>query len=135
VNAACRALAASLVAAALLPLLFLALDSAGEWADISVDDLLFAYMLAAPVGLGTALLLAWPAYRLSPARWTGEGRLLFTIVICIIGPVLIFFPTAGEFPWKAGLAGGASGIIWILTVRFLERRSPGTSLNRSKPSG
>ncbi len=128
-------LVAALAAAALVPLLFLALDQFGEWQSIGGDDLVFAYSLAGPFALAVCILLAWPAYRFAPRASSAAGRLLFTTAICLIGPVLILYPLVGEFPWKGGLAGGASAIIFVLTFRFADRRSAGPDLDRSSPSG
>lgn len=125
---------AALGATVIVPLLFLGFDSFGEWGAIDGDDLVFVYMLAAPLAFATSFLLAWPAYRMTRQR--GETwRLLFVTAICLIGPVLILYPLVGEFPWKGGLAGGASAIVFVLTFRLLDRRSADSALDRSTLRG
>lgn len=119
------AVAAALFAALALPLLFILAESAAQWAPIATDDFEFAYTLGAPFALAVALAVAWPAFAFLPNAWPPGRKVLVGVAICFAVPVIAIWPSAGEFPWKGGLAGSATFLLWSAAYRFIRRLMAG----------
>lgn len=128
------ALVAALFTALILPLLFIGAEAAVQSAPIVAEDFPFAYSQVAPFALIVALTIAWPCYGLLPERWSPGRRLLAASLACLAVPVAAFLPLADDFPWKAGLAGVATLLVWIWVYRLAARLVPDVSI-RSEPSG
>jgi len=135
VTEALKALVAAVIAALVLPLMFIAAESLLQWAPIVADDFGFAYSLVAPFALVTALAIAWPSYRLQPDRLPLPRRLLVAALVCFAVPVAMFLPLGDEFPWKAGVAGSVTLFLWLGAFSVTERFTSKPPSIRSTPSG
>jgi hypothetical protein len=135
VRIALSAFAAALFAAVVMPLLFIGAESAVQWAPILADDFPFAYALVGPFALVVALAVGWPSYSLQPSHLPLARRLLVASAICFAVPTAVFLPLADDFPWKAGLAGGVTLLVWAWAFRFAGRFMTNDNSDRSEPSG
>ncbi|WP_347303930.1 hypothetical protein V5740_04745 [Croceibacterium sp. TMG7-5b_MA50] len=106
-------LAACLIAAVIMPVLFMVAEAAAQRDGIGMDDLEFGVAISAPFALLTALLIVWPTWAWLQRRQAGTPRFALAAIISAIAPMVLLLPVAGELPWKAGLAGLGTMLIWL----------------------
>jgi hypothetical protein len=125
----------ALVASSVMPLLFIGAEAIVQGDTIDADDFGFAYTLVAPFTLVTALAVAWPAWNLLPHAWSTGRRLAAAAALCSAVPVALLIPISDDFPWKGGLVGCVTLLIWAAAYHvgaaILTRRNS----IRSNPSG
>ena len=129
------ATASALVAASIMPLFFIGAEAIMQGDSVGAEDFGFGFTLVAPFALLTALGVAWPAWMLLPKAWAYGPRLAAAALLCSAVPVALLLPVSDEFPWKGGLVGCVTLLIWAAAYHLGTAALTRRYSIRSNPSG
>ena len=119
-----------------LPLFFMVAEAMVQGDSIGRDDLEFGYSIVAPFALLVSLAIVWPVW-----AWQQGGhgpahrRMAIVVIASIVLPMVLMLPLAGELPWKAGVAGLGTLLIWLCANYIGRMALIRTHHIRSNPSG